>query len=170
MHKGFLARLLGLGRHGLRAVNCSRSLCHSSSASPCQTASHVASPAPAEAPKQLPGPPHGRRYLPAAIGAQLPPQLLPAAATSVTDLQRQGCVSITVQCSPTAAGTQILVINGAGSGSSSTTTTTTTTRSFPAALTVQRMQPQQAPGPHCPLGCLALLAAARQRAQWLTTT
>lgn len=109
MHKGFLARLLGLGRHGLRAVNCSRSLCHSSSASPCQTASHVASPAPAEAPKQLPGPPHGRRYLPAAIGAQLPPQLLPAAATSVTDLQRQGCVSITVQCSPTAAGTQILV-------------------------------------------------------------
>jgi hypothetical protein len=114
MHKSLLVGLLGLGRHRLRAGSCSRSLYQSSSASPCQTTSHAAAApaagAAATAPKQLPGPPHGRRYLPAAVGAQLAPQLLPAAAASMTGLQQQqGCVSITVQCSPNTAGTQILV-------------------------------------------------------------
>jgi hypothetical protein len=115
MHNSLLIGFLGLGRRRLRVGSCRRSLYQSSSASPCQTASHTAAAAPAAgaapaaAPKQLPGPPHGRRYLPAAVGAQLAPQLLPAAAASVTGLQRQSCVSITVQCSPNAAGTQILV-------------------------------------------------------------
>jgi hypothetical protein len=114
MHRGLIVGLLGLGRHRLRAGNCSRSLCQSSSAysgqAACHEAAAAAAPAPAAkiAPKQLPGPPHGRRYLPVAVSAQLGPQSLPAAA-SVVGLQRQGCVSITVQCSPNAAGTQILV-------------------------------------------------------------
>lgn len=114
MHKSLIVGLLGLGRHRLRAGNCSRTLCQSSSASSgqaaCQEAATAAPPAAsASAPRQLLSPPHGRRYLPAAVLSQLAPQALPAAAASVVALQRQGCVSITVQCSPTSAGTQILV-------------------------------------------------------------
>jgi hypothetical protein len=37
-------------------------------------------------------------------------------------------------------------------------------------LPAQHMQQQQAPGPHCPPGSLALRAAVQQRVQWLTTT
>jgi hypothetical protein len=113
MRSGIVIGLLGFGRRGLRAGNCSRSFSQSSSASLGQAAGHEAATAAAPAataPKQLSGLPHGRRYLPAAVSAQLGAQaLLPGAAASVMGLQRQGCVSITVQCSPDAAGTQILV-------------------------------------------------------------